>query len=100
MMPVHIVESAQQDIAQIRDYIAAEDVEASSRFLANIDRVLGLLEYQPRMGRARADLRSGIRLIPLGSYVMAYTIGRVRIDVVRVLHGARDLRSVLNEKRT
>lgn len=49
----------------------------------------------PRAGRLRQDLGPDIRSFPVLPYVVFYRIKRGRIDVVRILHGHRDIRPPL-----
>ena len=43
------------------------------------------------MGRARDELERGVRSSPFGRYVIFYMPGDSGIDIVRVLHSARDI---------
>lgn len=43
------------------------------------------------MGRARDDLAPGIRSLAFGRYVVFFVALADGIDVVRVMHGARDI---------
>ncbi len=96
MKPVHLTAAAEDDLACIRDYIAAENARAAEVFLDRVERVLELLARQPGMGVRRDDLRPGVRAKVLGQYVLVYRELSKRTDVLRVLHGARDMRSALN----
>ena len=49
---------------------------------------------QPLMGRARDELLPGLRSMPFGRYVIFYEPLSDGIDVVRVLHSARDIDAV------
>ena len=51
---------------------------------------------QPMMGRARDELAPGVRSFPFGRYVVFYLPLDGGIDVVRVLHGARDIDAAFN----
>ena len=59
----------------------------------NANRVLAT---QPMMGRARDELAPGVRSFPFGRYVVFYMPLDDGIDVVRVLHGARDIDAVFS----
>jgi toxin ParE1/3/4 len=51
------------------------------------------------MGRARDELAPGVRSFPVGRYV-AFSVPRNDgVDVVRVLHGARDIDAVFNPEQ-
>ncbi len=54
---------------------------------------------QPMMGRARDELALGVRSFPFGRYVVFYVPLDDGIDVVRVLHGARDIDAVFNPEQ-
>jgi len=49
------------------------------------------------MGRARDELATDLRSIPFGRYVIFYEPIDDGIDVVRVLHSARDIDAVFGE---
>jgi len=56
------------------------------------------------MGRAREELAASLRSFPFGRYVIFYVpfedgIDVVGIDVVRVLHGARDIDAIFSESQ-
>jgi len=46
------------------------------------------------MGRARVELAPGVRSLPFGRYVIFYLPLHDGIDVVRVLHSARDIEAI------
>lgn len=46
------------------------------------------------MGRLRDELTEGLRSFPVGRYVIFYRIVQDGVEIVRVLHGARDLDSI------
>ena len=58
------------------------------------DRFL-LLSHWPRLGRARNDLRRGLRSFPDGDYVIFYRVTRAGLIIQRVLHGRRDIAKIL-----
>jgi toxin ParE1/3/4 len=53
-----------------------------------------LLRY-PEAGRERGELWSGLRSLAASSHVVFYEVTAETIDIVRVLHGARDAESEL-----
>jgi toxin ParE1/3/4 len=56
-----------------------------------------LVATQPHIGRARPELAPELRSVPEGRYVMFYRPLPDGVEIVRVLHGARDLDSVFVE---
>ena len=56
------------------------------------------LARQPLIGRARKELATDLRSFPFGRYVIFYTPVHDGIDVVRVLHSARDIDAAFGEE--
>ena len=54
-----------------------------------------MLARQPLIGEACDDLRPGLRLVPLGNYVIYYRVDDDHVTIVRVLHGGRDATRLL-----
>lgn len=54
-----------------------------------------LLADQPRLGPSRPDIAPELRYFPVGSYLILYRIIEGGIEVVRVVHGARRLASII-----
>lgn len=82
---------AAADVLEIWDYIAEVSIEQADRWVDRLDEKLGLIARQPLMGRARDELAVDIRSFPFGRYVIFHVPIEDGIDVVRVLHGARDI---------
>jgi len=90
---------AEADIIEIWDYIADDSIDAADRWVDRLDEQLGLLAEQPMMGRSRDELSPGVRSFPLGRYVIFYAPLDDGIDVIRVLHGARDVDAVFKPEQ-
>ena len=91
----HVVERprALRDLDEIFDYIAADSEHRAVRFIRTLRERLSLLAENPLAGRARDELAPGLRSFPIGRYVVFYRpLGAGDgIEVVRVLHAARQL---------
>lgn len=87
---------AEQDYREIWRYIAADSPDAADRLLLRIDSKLELYAQNPRMGKARDNLATGLRSFPVGKYLVFYRAAPDGIELVRVLHGARDLKTLIN----
>jgi len=90
---------AETDILEIWDYIADDSLAAADRWVDHLDEQFRVLATQPMMGRARDELALGVRSFPFGRYVVFYVPLDDGIDVVRVLHGARDIDAVFNPEQ-
>ena len=87
---------ALQDMEDIRNYIAMDNPEAAERVLNAFEANAALLAMQPGLGQLRFTLR-GLRVRVVSefpNYLMFYREQAGRVEIVRVLHGARDLKSI------
>ena len=91
---------ASADIADIWDYIAADSLAQADAWVDRLDAKLRLLSTQPMLGRPRDELSPGLRIVPFGRYVIYYEVLPDGIDVVRILHSARDVDAVFEDDST
>jgi toxin ParE1/3/4 len=89
MLKVIVSPLAQADIDKIWDYIARDSLVNADRFVDRIEQRFGLLAANPRLGVARDDLRPSLRRFRHARYLIYYRSIRGGIEVVRVVHGAR-----------
>ena len=82
---------AEADILEIWGYIAEDSVVEADRWVDRLDEKFSLWASQPMMGRGRDELAPGIRSLVFGRYVVFFEPLPDGIDVVRVLHGSRDI---------
>jgi toxin ParE1/3/4 len=82
--------SAEADIDEILDYIAADNPQAAPELYSELLRLFDRLARFPESGRRRKELLSGLRSVPFGNYVVFFE-GSNPIEINRVLHGARDI---------
>lgn len=86
---------AEKDIEELWLYIAADNMLAADRVLDDIEAQCHLIATQPGMGRPRPELASGLRSFPVGRYIIFYQTLPDGIEIIRVLHSARDLDALL-----
>jgi len=97
MPSVVIRPKALGDLAEIWACIAEDSPRQADAFAAAIDREIRGLARRPLIGRARPELLTDLRSLPFGRYVIFYLPRNRGIEVVRVLHGARDLKPLFDE---
>jgi toxin ParE1/3/4 len=85
------------DRAEIWDYIADDSEGRADTFIDLLDRKIHTLARRPNIGRAREELAEGLRSFPVGRYIIFYRAVPKGIEIVRVLHGARDLETIFHE---
>ncbi len=89
---------ASRDLHAIFDSIAKDDLLAAKRILDRIHALCDLIPSQPQMGRDRSPLISGMRSITLKPYTVYYRAHSDGIEVLRILHGRRDIRDIMDKQ--
>jgi toxin ParE1/3/4 len=82
---------AEADILEIWAFIAEDSMVEADRWVDRLDEKFVLWATQPMMGRGRDELSTGIRSLAFGRYVVFFEPIPDGIDVIRVLHGSRDI---------
>lgn len=85
------------DLDEIFDYIAEDSLELAVNLLWKINEALEKLALNPYIGRKRYELLPNLRSFVYGKYVIFYFPISGGVDVVRILHGARDIVSIFEE---
>jgi len=80
-----------EDLLDIWLFIARDNVAAADRVLDHIEAKFRLLADHPEIGRARPDIAPAFRMLPVLNYLVLYKVANDRIEIVRVVHGARSL---------
>ena len=82
---------AARDIREIWAYIAADSIKAARRLRLQIFEACQRIAENPGIGHGRADItEKPVLFWPTGSYLIVYA-PRKPVEIVRVLHGARDV---------
>ena len=88
-MRVRYTRQALLDLTEIHDYIAAENAEAASRVVTEIEREIQQLKAHPRLGRPGRIEETRELVISRLPYVVAYRDQADEIQVLSVIHSAR-----------
>ena len=86
---------ARADLLDIWNYVADDSPAKADRLLDSINKHCQTLARFPKMGRARGELGPSIRSFPVGNYVIFYREVSRGIEIIRVLHGARDIEGMI-----
>jgi toxin ParE1/3/4 len=97
MNAVRKLPGAQNDLLEIWLHIAADSRRHADHFLDRLDEKMRLLAASPRMGRLRPELSAGLRSFPVDDYVVFYREADQAIEIVRVLHSARDIEAIFRD---
>jgi len=95
MSEPRITEQAEADMEEIWEYLAQRNETAADRLLDGILQRARLHVQFPLMGRLRDDLDLDLRSFVVSPYVVFYRPIDDTIEVLRVLHGARDVDAIM-----
>lgn len=97
--PISIIEAAEQDLAQIVDYIANDNPTAALKLAENIERSILQLEDFPLLGatpKNRRLTRQGYRIMIVDSYLVFYVLlDNGTVEIRRMMSGKRDYKFLL-----
>ncbi len=95
---VRLLGLAEQDLADIYEYVAVDNPPAAERLLARIEKDLSALSTRPLLGRIPRDpdiSKLGYRYLIVGNYLAFYRLEPTIVLVHRIFHGARDYSEIL-----
>ena len=88
---------ALQDLKEIRDFIAKDKSGIASQYMTMLKQKCELLASSSGLGVQR-DEYCKLYKFPVDSYLIFYRPSQTGIDVIRILHGNRDIDSVFNSQ--
>ena len=95
---IRFLKIAEEDFTEIVSYIAADNPTAANAIADKIEKNLLLLSENPKLGRIPRDEEIrilGYRYLVVQNYIIFYTIEERTILIHRMLHGARNYKSLL-----
>lgn len=96
MIPFVLTPAAAEDIQNIDDRLVGDSKAAAERVSEAMAAAMTRLAGHPMLGHVRADLTSRpYRFWSVYSYLIVYQPEPAPIQIIRVLHGARDITELL-----
>ncbi|NCS89916.1 MAG: type II toxin-antitoxin system RelE/ParE family toxin [Ignavibacteria bacterium] len=95
---IRLLTIAEEDFTEIISFISAENPIEADAIANKIEKNLELLSENPNLGRIprEEEIRNlGYRYLIVQNYLIFYTIEGRTIYVHRILHGARNYKSLL-----
>jgi toxin ParE1/3/4 len=97
-MAHRLAPEAEADLDELWFYIASNgSVDAADRFVDALTTRFFLLATHTRAGRQRNDFSAGLRMFPVGDYVVLYRVEGDDVLIVRVVRGSQDLEPLFDE---
>jgi toxin ParE1/3/4 len=90
---VRVIRAAQAelDLEAILDFLDRRSPRAAERLALAIDQRCQVYAQFPEMGRSREELAPGLRSFTVESYLIFYRPAEEGIEVIRIVHGQRDI---------
>lgn len=97
--PYELTAAARLDLLHIWNYLAENaSLNVADKVISDIERAMRKLVKTPWLGHRREDLtQRDVLFYLVHSYLIIYRPERKPLHVLRVLHGARDVQSLLAE---
>jgi toxin ParE1/3/4 len=87
---------ARADLDDIWLHVALDNLAAADRLIDRIvARCQGLADH-PHLGPARPEIAPEARALVIGDYLALYRVDGASAEIVRVVHGARQLRDLFD----
>lgn len=90
-MRVIFTPTAEQDLDEIWFEIAQDSESSADRVIDRIRERSSKLSDFPELGPTRPDIAKSARSLTVGNYLILYQPTDKSVEVIRVVHGARDL---------
>ncbi|HMO24793.1 MAG TPA: type II toxin-antitoxin system RelE/ParE family toxin [Tepidisphaeraceae bacterium] len=94
-----LTRQAERDLVEIIEYLTAESIDAAIRVRDAFDATFSKLAQSPGIGHYREELLDQRhRFFAVYSYLVVYRWQPRPIQVIAIIHGARDLPVVFGER--
>jgi toxin ParE1/3/4 len=88
---VTLTSRARADLDDIWLRVATDARQAADRLIDRLLHRCRILASHPRLGPARPEIAADARLLVEGEYLILYRVRADGVDIVRVVHGAREI---------
>lgn len=89
---------AREDLAEIWDYVAEQSsFDRADYVLETVRQAMSKIAETPHLGHPRTDLADEtLRVHRAFSYLVIYRPETVPLQIVRIIHGARDIQTIFD----
>jgi len=85
-------EIADKDLEEIFDFTFDEfGFNQAEKYLLEIEEIFQNLIINPKLGKKRHEIKEGLYSFPKDNHIIFYRILEDHIQIVRVLHGSKDI---------
>jgi toxin ParE1/3/4 len=90
-MQVVLTARAEADLEEIFDYIRQDSTINAASYIRQLQAKIRRIARAPRIYAARDSIVPGLRVAAHGHHLIFFRLQGSYIEIVRVIHGARDL---------
>ncbi len=92
-----ITDAAQADLDEAWNFLARRSPKAADRLIDKFVRKARIHAEFPESGRSREGLGPGLRSFVVAPYVVFFRATADTVEILRVLHGRRDIEQIMRE---
>ena len=100
-LPIIKAKSAHEDIVSIGIYFEQQSPVLTNNFLASLTKTLGTIAAFPNIGRVYNDIEScELRTLQIRNFkrlLIFYRVLEKEIEIIRIIHTARDIPHLLDD---
>jgi plasmid stabilization system protein ParE len=86
-----------KDLAEISEFIAVHSPRYAHQTLLKIRAKILSIAKNPKIYRLRPEIAPEVRLAIVGNYIILFRVVEDVVQIERIVHGARKLRSLLSQ---
>ena len=91
MATIILKPAALEDLDEIWLFIASSNLVAADGLIDTLTEKFDMLAANANIGQSCQELAPGLRRFPVGNYLIFYRVIDNGIEIVRILHGMRDI---------
>ena len=100
MTSVVFASAAEYDLNEAYRFIALNSSAAAETLLSRVETAVAKLAEMPLIGHQRRDVNDHrYRFFPVHPYLLAYQFVEPTLTIVRVLHGARNIPRIMEDRQ-
>jgi len=84
------------DLLQIWAFIAQDDISKADELIDRLHARFEQLAKMPESGQRCDEIAPGLRRSTILGYIILYRVTDIDVEILRVVHGARNLRTPLD----
>ncbi len=96
MSRFRISQAAEDDLDLIWGHVAADSPDDAAKLMRRLANAFARLAEFPGIGLNNDAVHPGFLRFPVGKYVVYFDVGPDLIEIVRVLHAARDIERIVD----